>query len=238
MKKTLTLLIIMLFTLSVFGQHGSQYLRLTGGFAVPFKDLANNNLQDSASGFASYGAHAAVSYDYQLTHNFGLGLQAFYYESRFSERKFANYYAEILGDAINSVEPGNGWSTGGILLRPYLTLPLSDKFSIDLYGSAGFIGVYSPSYTLRRQSIIPPGPNPVHSYFRARSKAFSFAYGMGSRFNFNIATHDFFISAEYLLSRINYKEVTGLGWDEKPYQMTITQNLGYLSINLGYSYTF
>lgn len=237
MKKTFLLLLSLSFSLLVFSQHGSQHIRLTGGFAMPFKDLANNNFQDKASGFASNGVHAAAGYDYQFTHNFGLGLQAFYYESRFSEQKYANYFAELLNDARNSVEPANGWSTGGILLRPYLTLPISNKFSVDVYGSAGFIGVYSPAYTLRRQSIIPPGPNPAYSYFRARSKAFSFAYGMGSRFNFNIAKHGLFFSAEYLISKIHYKDITGTGWDEKPYQMTITQNLGYISINIGYSYT-
>ena len=237
MKKILTLLILLSFSLLAFSQHGSQHIRLTAGYAMPFKDLANNNLQDNSSGFASGRVHAAVSYDYQLTHNFGIGLQALYYESRFSERKFANYYAGLLNDTKNSVEPTNGWSTGGILLRPYLTLPFSGRFKVDVYGSAGFIGIYSPAYTLRRQSIIPPGPNPVYSYYRARSKAFSFAYGMGSRLNFSIAKHGFFISAEYLRSRVHDKDVTGTGWDEKPYEMSITQDMGYMSVNIGYNYT-
>ncbi len=238
MKKLILILLFTLPSVIMFGQAGTQTFGLSAGVMFPLNDLGNNNLSDSSSGVAGTGYHLQVSYDYLLSNNFGFGIDVEFNSAKYSMNKVNKYYENILDDTQKEFLSTAGWTLGGIYLRYYLRLALGNKVSWDIAPLIGAMGTYSPEYQITVKSIIPPGPNPSSTYYRQRSKAFSFAYGVETKINFKTSHHGIFLEGRILESKANFKHVTGTGYDGKPYDMSIKMNLMYITASLGYTYYF
>ncbi len=236
MKKLILFLFFTLLSVVMYGQAGTQTFAFSAGAMFPLNDLGDNNLADSSSGVAGNGYHIQVSYDYQLFGYSGVGVDIEVNSAKYSMKKIDKYYKNILDDAQREYISTNGWTLGGIYLRYYLHLPLGSKVSWDIAPLFGAMGVYSPEYQITVTSIIPPGPNTSSTYYRQRSKAFSFAYGIETKVNFKAGHHGFFFEGRVLDSKINFKHVTGTGFDGKLYDMSIKMKLTFISASLGYTY--
>ncbi len=235
MKKFALFLLTLLLAATTFGQAGKQTFDLAAGAMFPLGDFADNNLADSSSGASSVGYHIQVGYNYQLSNNFGIGIHVEFNDAKYSMKKVREYYETLLDDATKEISSEAGWTIGGIYLRYFIRFPLGSKVSWDISPMVGGMGTYSPQYQIIRTSF------PVHktdTYIRQRSKAFSFAYGVETRFNFKVNQHGFFLESSILRSKANFKQVTGTGYDGKPYDQNIKMDLMYVSAYLGYAYYF
>jgi len=239
MKKLILFLFAAVISTMAYAQTGSrQTMAFSAGVMFSLNDLGDNNLADSSSGVAGTGYHIQVSYDYQLSGNFGLGIDVEFNSAKYSMHKVDKYYENILDDTQKEYVSTEGWTLGGIYLRYYLRMPLGNKVSWDIAPLIGAMGTYSPEYQITITSIIPPGPNPSYTYIRQRSKAFSFAYGAETKINFKTSHHGIFFEGRLIGSKANFTQVTGTGYDGKPYDVNIKMNLMYITASMGYSYYF
>ncbi len=236
MKKLILSVSFALLSAVMYGQAETQTFSISAGAMLAMRDLSNNNLSDSTSGVAGNGYHIQVAYDYPLSDHFGLGIDVEVCSAKYSMKKVTKYYGNWLDDTQREFVSTNGWTLAGIYLRYYLRLPLGSKASWDIAPLIGGMGTYSPEYEITKTSIIPPGPNPSYTYYRQRSKAYSFAYGMETKVNFKAGHHGFFVEGRILDSKADFKQVTGTGYDGKPYDVRIKMNLLYITASLGYTY--
>ncbi len=238
MKKTLLLFLAIGIAATVFGQAGTQTFDLSAGAMFPFGDLADYDLSDSSSGAAATGYHVQVGYNFQLSDNFGVGIDVEFNNARYSMNKVHKYYDGLLDDARKEITSTEGWTIGGIYLRYYIHFPLGSSTSMDISPLIGGMGTYSPEYTIQRTSILPPGPNPTKTYYRQRSKTFSFAYGVNTKLNFKIKNHGLFLEARLIRSQLHFRHVTGTGYDGKTYDKSVKMDVMFLTTSLGYAYYF
>lgn len=238
MKKGITVLLALFWAVSLFGQAGTQTFELSAGATFPLSDLSDNNLADSSSGASATGYHLQVSYNYLVSDLFGLGLDVEFNDARYSMKKITQYYENLMDDASHEIESTAGWTVGGIYMRYYIHLTLGRSSFLDVSPLIGAMGSYSPEYTIKTTSIIPPGPHPTQTYLRQRSKAFSFAYGISAKFGFKANNHGFFLEGRATRSQVHFKQVTGTGYDGKPYNHSIKMDIMYITASLGYTYYF
>ncbi len=238
MKKILLLFLTVSMATTLFGQAGTQTFELSAGAMFPFGDLADYNLSDSSSGAAATGYHIQVGYSFQLSDNFGVGIDVEFNDTRYSMNKVHKYYDQLLDDARKEITSTAGWTLGGIYLRYYIHFRLGSLTTLDVSPLIGGMGVYSPEYQIDRTSFLPPGPNPTETYYRQRSKTFSFAYGISTKLNFKIKNHGLFLEARFIRSQPNFRHVTGTGYDGKPYDNSVKMDVMYLTSSLGYAYYF
>ncbi len=238
MKKLILFLSALLLSGITYAQSGSQTFGVSAGAMFPLKDLADYNLADSSSGASSAGYHIQISYDYLFSDLFGLGIDVEFNSTKYSMSKITKYYKTRLGDVERKITSSAGWTIGGIFARYYLRLPLGNKVSWDIAPLIGAIGTYSPEYQISSKSIIPPGPNPTLTYYRQRSKAFSFAYGVETKLNIKKNQHGLFFEGRLVNSKVYFKKVTGTEINGKPYDKAIKMNLMYIVANVGYTYYF
>ncbi|UBM61499.1 outer membrane beta-barrel protein [Candidatus Sulfidibacterium hydrothermale] len=233
-------IIFLLFTLlsPAFGQTGEQTFDLSAGAMFPLKDLSDSNLADSSSGASAVGYHIQVSYSYQFSDFFGVGVDVEFNDAKYSMSKVADYYRQLLDDAQHEISSPLGWSIGGIYFRYYIQIPLSSSIFTEVSPLIGGMGTYSPEYTINSTSFIPPGPNPTYTYYRQRGKAFSFAYGLEAKFILKTNHHGVFLSVRALRSKPTFDNISGVGYDGKPYLQKITMDIMYLTASAGYSYYF
>ncbi len=234
MKKILVTFILMI-AITQFGisQVTSKGFYADGGIAFPLKDLGKGVVSENNSGMASTGFHIEVGYSHLFTELFGVKLATYYYGSRYSRHKFDNFYRGRLDDATHSVESTQGWSMTGLLLKPFIFLPVGDKFHLEINGTAGFLAFYTPKYQLITQSFIPNGNSTPSNYYRNQGKGNSFAYGAGSRMVFSFKKMDWFVSADLFYSNIKYT-ASGINESNTSYSFINKMNIGYFSINIGY----
>jgi len=236
MKKFVLFLFMLLLSVMAYAQAGTQALTVSGGAMFPLKDLADNNLSDSSSGASSTGYHIQISYDYLFSDHFGVGIDVEFNSAKYSMNKITKYYRNLLSDSGKKVISTEDWSIGGIFARYYLRLPLGSNVSWDISPLIGAIETYSPSYQVITTSILIP--NKFETYYRQRSKALSFAYGVETKLNIKKNQHGLFFEGRLVNSRVYFKQVTGIGNDGKPYDKAIKMNLMYIVANVGYTYYF
>ncbi len=238
MKKLILFLFMFLVSVMTYAQAGTQTFSISAGAMFPMRNLADNNLSDSSSGAASSGYHIEASYDYQLTNNFGLGVDVEFNSAKYSLSKVKSFYSTLLDDTQKEITSTAGWTIGGIYLRYYLRLPLGNKVSWDIAPLIGAMGTYSPEYQISSKSFIPPGPHPTLTYTRQRGKAFSFAYGIETKINIKSGSHGFFFEGRAINSNATFKQITGTGYNGKKYDFPVKMNLMYITASMGYTYYF
>ena len=231
MKKITFLLVFSFLALTAFGQNPSQTVYFKAGISFPLYDLAKGNPSDTTSGLAADGLHVEVGYKLPLTEHWGMGLAAIYYGNSYSHNKFKNYYGSLLGDAAFGLKTNYAWSVGGFVLRPTYLVSFGKNISWEIYASGGFLAFFTPEYVVTSSSLLNMIKSTYHEY---RSKGYSFAYGMGTRFNFMLFNTHLFLDADFLASNIKYTS-TGIDWNHQSFSYPVYQKIGYMSINLGYT---
>ncbi len=234
MKKLILFLFFALLSVLMYGQAGTQTFNISAGGMFPLKDLGNNNLVDSSSGFAANGYHIQVSYNYQLSNNFGIALDVEFNSAKYSFSKLKKYFEENMSNVQYDLLSTQNWSLGGIFLSYYLRLPIGKRVSWDFAPLVGFLGTYTPEYQMT--TIV--NSNAPKTYYRQRSKAFSFAYGVDSKISIKTGDHGFFLEGRLLYSSTDFKQVKGIDNLGKPYDIRIKMNLMYITTGLGYTYYF
>ncbi len=234
MKKLILFLFFAPLSIMIYAQAGTQTFNISAGGMFPQKDLGNNNLVDSSSGFAANGYHIEVSYNYQLSNHFGMTLDVEFNSAKYSFSKLKKYFEENVANTQYDLLSTENWSLGGIFVSYYLRLPIGKTSSWDFAPLVGFLATYTPEYQMT--TIV--NLSPPKTYYRQRSKAFSFAYGVDSKINIKTGHHGFFLEGRLLYSSANFKQVKGTDILGRPYDMTIKMNLMYITTGLGYTYYF
>lgn len=206
-----------------------------GGLAFPMLDLGKGDPTNSSSGMAALGYHVELGYSRQVTNNFGYKASSFYFGNSYSTNKYDKFYQGLTG-ASHSASSKEGWSVGGLLLKPFYYVPVSENITWEIYGSAGLAAYYTPQYSTVTSGILVINGQPVTSstsYNWDRSKGVSFIYGLGTQFSFNLFNTNLFVSSEFLVSRISYTK-TGSDSNNHTYSDLVKSKLGYVSVNIGY----
>lgn len=228
----LKLLIILLFIsiITLAQSTNRQYIGLSIGPSFPTSDYVKTDLNDSTSGWAKTGVAINVNYAYRLTHNFGLYVQGTFSSNKFDNIAYKNALDVTHPDTTFSVESTRNWSGGGLLIGPYIRLPLSDNFSWDIRGSFGFYNSYSPKITIRTSTgdIIS----------RESASAFSYAYSFGSGFKFRMAKYYILLFADYINSPLKFKNAAGWDINAEYYTTQFDQRVSYVYVTIGIGYYF
>lgn len=233
MKK---LIILFLFISQIsFGQSvNRQLVGLSAGPSFTLDDFARKELNDSTSGFAKTGIALTFNYAYRITHNFGLQLIINYSGNSLDKVSYKDQLEEAHPGYGVSVESNQNWSSGGIFLGPYLRFPLTDRLSWDFRASAGYFGSYSPNvtiFTTKKDDLNEKG-----EYYLASSRAYSFAYLVGTGLKYQMESYYVLLFGDYVNSSIEFKDATGWDWDGEPYTTTFDQRINYLSVTVGVGY--
>lgn len=238
----LKLLIILILTSQfVFSQVNRQYMGLAAGPSFPLSDFGKTDLNDSTSGWAKTGIALEFTYSYRLTHNFGLQGLINYSSNRFDNIRYGDALTAAYSlddsspDTSFSVESSRNWSSGGILIGPFLRFPLSESLSWDIKASVGFFGVSSPTAII--YGTISTGEK-LEDYYRQSGKGYGFAYSFGTGFKYKLSKYYLLLFANYYSSSVKIDNVSGWDWNSEPYITSFKQNISYLSVTFGAGYFF
>lgn len=209
-----------------------QFIGVSAGISIPTGDFARADIDDSTSGFARSGVNIQMTYGYRLTHNFGLQAQITYNSNAFDYTKYENGLMEQYPDFQVRVESRTNWSSGGILIGPYLRLPLTEQLSWDVRAIAGLYGAYSPDI------IIYTSKSALEKdeYYRSPGKGFSFGYSFGTGFKYQFSKYYLLLYADYVASPMSIDNASGWDWNDQPYSKTFKQEINYISVSLGFAY--
>lgn len=231
------LAILIFYSALIFSQNANrQYVGLSIGPSFPSGDFAKGNINDSTSGWAKTGVSIQLSYAYRLTHNIGIYVTSIFSSNRFDNIRYKDALETENPEYGVSVESTKNWSGGGILIGPYIRLPLSDNFSWDFRGSFGFFGANSPKITIRTTLLTDESQK--NEYLRESGSAFSYGYSFGTGFKFKLSKYYVLLFGDYLSSQLKYKNASGWDWEDEPYTVEFSQNISYLSVTVGLGYYF
>lgn len=209
-----------------------QFIGVSAGISIPTGDFAQANIDDSTCGFARSGVNIQMTYGYRFTHNLGLQAQITYNSNAFDYIKYENGLMEQYPDYQVSVESRTNWSSGGILIGPYLRLPLTEQLSWDVRALFGLYGAYSPDIIIHTSK----GALEKNDYYRNPGKGFSFGYSLGSGFKYQFSKYYLLLYADYVASPISIDNASGWDWNDQPYSTTFKQEINYISVSLGFAY--
>ncbi len=144
MKKLLLAGFITLSVFSVVAQKTQPPSRLVisvnGGIASPTGNFSKGDYADEKSGFAKTGYHYNITGVYKLSKNFGIGALVGY--SQFGHKgtvSLAEGYKEDSGTDSTTLYTKGQNSSLSILVGPFYSIPVSNKFSIDLRVLGGYV---------------------------------------------------------------------------------------------------
>ena len=235
------LIILLLSSQFLFSQASRQYIGLAVGPSFPLSDFRKTDLNDSTSGWAKTGVALEFTYSYRLTHNFGFQGIINYSSNRFDYLRYGDALTEAYSlddsspDTSFSAESSSNWSSGGILVGPYLRFPLSESLSWDIKVSVGFFGARSPTAII--YGTISSGEK-LEDYYRQSGKGYGFAYSLGTGFKYKLPKYYLLLFANYYNSSVKVDNVSGWGWNSEPYITSFKQDISYLSVTFGAGYFF
>jgi hypothetical protein len=232
------ILVILLFSsIFLFSQSTKrQYIGLSIGPSFPSTDFAKGNINDSTSGWAKTGVAINLTYSYRLTHNFGIYVTAIFSSNQFDNIRYKDALEKERPEYGVSVESTKNWSGGGILVGPYIRLPLSDNFSWDFRGSFGFFGANSPKITIRTTLIADESQK--EEYYRESGSAFSYTYSFGTGFKYKLSKYYVLLFGDYFNSPLKFQNASGWDWEDEPYIIEFSQNISYISVTIGLGFYF
>lgn len=234
----LKLLIILIFASAMVAAQSTnrQYIGLSIGPSFPSGDFAKTNLNDSTSGWAKTGVAIDLTYSFRLAHNFGLYVSGAFSSNKFNISEYKNALETANPEYGVSVESARNWSGGGLLLGPYIRLPLSSKLSLDLRGSFGFFSAYSPKITIR--TTLLSDQSITNDYYRESASGFSYAYSFGLGFKYRLSNYYALLFGDYLSSPLKFKNGSGWDWNDEPYTTEFYQTISYINVTVGLGYYF
>jgi hypothetical protein len=210
------------------------FVGLSIGPSFPLSDFGKSDLNDSTSGFAKTGVALSFNYAYRITHNFGVQLIISYSSNSLDNIKYRNALEAEHPDYGVSVESSKNWSSGGLLIGPYLRFPLTSNLSWDIRALGGYFGAYSPNGTINATNKNDPNDKKV-SYL-VSSRAGDFGYMMGTGFKYKKGSYYILLFGDYINASLDFKDASGWDWDGEPYQTKFTRDINYFTITGGVGY--
>ncbi len=232
--RILLLIVFFLMGQGLFAQSGKRHFTsISAGVSIPLGDFAKTDLQDSTSGFAKTGVNIQFTYAYRITHNFGVQGQITYNSNAFNYLKCQSALKEANPDYNNSVEANSTWSSGGILIGPYLRFPFTDQLSWDVRALFGLYGAYSPNLIIHATEV---GTTETAEYQIDGGNAMGFGYSLGTGFKYQFSKYYVTLFADYVKSSQTFDKASGWDWNNKAYTASFKQDINYLSITIGIAY--
>lgn len=229
------LFILIISSILVFSQSSNKnFIGITVGPSFPLGNLAKMDLADSTSGYAKTGVAIDVNYGHRFTHNIGIQVSINYSSNSVDIINYKNDLEARHPDTMFSVVNPKNWNGGGILVGPYLRLPISENFSWDFRALFGAFGGDSPTVTIEAYTDTETLP----SYLRQSGSSFSWAYSLGTGFKYKVSNYYVLLFVDYVNSPQTYKNVTGWDWDQQPYKITVKQDYRYIAATIGLGYFF
>lgn len=230
------LIALILLTGLVTAQSNRQFIGLSVGPAFPNGEFSKADINDSTSGWAKTGVAINVAYGYRFTHNLGVYVTGLFSSNRFDNIGYKNVLEEMHPELNISVESTRNWSCGGLLVGPFLRLPLSGNLDWTIRGAFGFYAVYSPKITIYATPKDPPSEKAT--YYRESGNAVSYAYSFGTGFKYKLSKYYILLFADYLNSPVKIKNASGWDFNDDPYMISFHQNISYIAVTLGFGYYF
>jgi hypothetical protein len=231
MKQFQALLLVLFLTVfTASAQSTRQYISLSVGPSFPSGDFGKTDINDSTSGWAKTGVAIQVAYAYRITHNIGVTAIVSYSGNSFDITSYKNALDAAHPDTMFSVESYLSWSSGSIMVGPYLRLPLSDKLSWDIRGLIGIFGSRTPRLTIRATTA---DGEQLPEYFRQTTRGFGFAWQVGTGFNLKMNKYYLLLFADYVDSSIDFDNTTGWDWNGEAYSTSFNQHVSYVSATIG-----
>ncbi len=231
---TISLLLFTFISYSATAQSGKRHFAALGaGVSLPLGDFAKTDVKDSTSGFAKTGVNIQFTYAYRITHNLGIQGQITYNSNKFDYSSYENGLAEQHPDYNNSVEANSNWSSGGILIGPYLRFPLGSQLSWDARALFGIYGAYSPDLVVH---ATPKNSTETSDYFMNSGNTFGFGYSLGTGFKYQFSKYYVMLFADYVNASLSFDNASGWDWENKPYTTSFEQDINYISVTVGLAY--
>ena len=233
MKKVIIITTFLFITaFAGFGQTARQHIGLSVGASIPLKGFSKMILADSTSGFAKTGTGINVVYAFRAGHNLGFQLNVSFNSNKLDIQKLALEGEEANPGTSFSVESRNPWTSGGILFGPYLRFPITYSLSFDVKGLIGIYGAYSPQFTIRGTK----DNGDKLEYYRYAAKTYNLGFNLGAGFKYRINDYYILLFGDYAGAKATFDHVTGIGWDNKSYDIPVVQNINSLRITIGFAY--
>ena len=193
MKKTLTILSVVLVTLISFNAKAQDdkpqiksYISLLGGMSYPGGDYVKADYNNNKAGYAKNGATFALDGAYYFFKNLGIGATVSFQDqgelTSADAQNLSNGYSTSFEKDITNVTATGRYHSGFAMAGPQYSF-IFNKFIVDLRASAGIVKSFSTpiiSVIFDNSSTTSLQPTQLSSTARA------FAYGgsAGLRFNF------------------------------------------------------
>ncbi|RLD44758.1 MAG: hypothetical protein DRI86_06700 [Bacteroidetes bacterium] len=233
MKKLLIL--FLLISQFSFGQSvNSQYIGLSVGASFPLNDFKKAVLDDSTSGFANTGIAVSFDYAYRFTHNFGMQIIINYSGNGMNDGSYKDQLNTAYPEYDFNVESTESWTSGGMLVGPYLKFPLIDNLSLDIKALGGYFASYSPRVLIRTAKI--DDINDKGEYYVERAKGYGFGYLLGAGFKYKVNSYYVLLFGNYISSSIEFKDAVGWDWEGEPYSNSFNQKVDYMTFTVGVGY--
>jgi hypothetical protein len=118
------------------------FLALSAGPAFPVGPFASTDTTSTTAGFAKTGVNVNAHFGYQVIENFGLA----------STFLYANHSLDIakFGEGIGA----NHWQYYGVVIGPFVTIPVGEKATFNLKALAGITNSNSPSIKFNGTVIV------------------------------------------------------------------------------------
>lgn len=211
-----------------------QIVSLSVGMSFPTGDFDKKVLSDSTSGFAKTGIALSFNYAYRVTHNFGVQAVVSYSSNKIDRTEYKSQLEYSHPDYTVSVESTKNWSSGGLMVGPYLTFPLTDKLRWDIRALGGYFGVYSPKIILRTTKI--DEPTDKQTFYVNSTKAGDLSYMLGTSLRMNVKSYYVLLCGDYTSSNMKFKDGSGWDWDGLPYENSFERQISYFTVTIGVGY--
>ncbi len=117
---------------------GNLMIGITGGLSSPSGNFIKTDYADNTSGFAGSGSNIGVTATWFIKKNFGISALVSYQQYSFKgiQNMADGFHESFDVDSASATVKGNN-HTINILVGPYYSLPIGNKFSIDFRGLVG-----------------------------------------------------------------------------------------------------
>jgi len=237
MKIRILILLLILGNLLFAQKNPKQYIGLAIGPSFPTGQYAATNLSDSTSGFAKTGIAAEFTYSYRITHNIGFQAIINYSGNSVDYQSFKSQLQSTNPGYAISVEIDRNWSSAGIMVGPFLTLPISDELSWDIKGLFGVYSAYSPAYIIYARDSLDLNA-PPSEFTKQPTKAISYSYLISTGIKYKLSDYYILLFADYVGSPLQFSDAAGWKWNSEPYSTSFKQNINFFTLTIGLGYHF
>ncbi|HEY9116161.1 MAG TPA: hypothetical protein VIN10_15795 [Bacteroidales bacterium] len=238
MKYTILLLILLFSSILLFSQKSAkQYVGLAIGPSFPVGNYSETNISDSTSGFAKTGIALEFTYSYRLTQNLGFQAIINYGSNGLDYKSYQSQLEEAHPGYTAVVEVSRNWSSGGIMVGPFLTLPISNQLSWDVKGLFGVYNAYSPGFIIYASDSLNLAA-PPDEFIRQSANAISYGYLISTGFKYKLSNYYLLLFADYISSPLKFNNASGWDWNSEPYKASFNQDISFVTITLGLGYFF